>query len=93
MDDADVVVSARYHGCIFAVLRNKSVVGIHEYKIMSLFHRIGAQCILYRTLSELPEFDWQTATPGAAFLEENRMLIRNGILEAMQHGRSRQAGQ
>ncbi len=92
MDDVDVVVSARYHGCILAMLRKKPVVGIRESKIMSLFHRFGARGAFYNTLSELAEFDWQTASPGAAFLEENRTLTRNGMREAMQHVRSRQAG-
>jgi polysaccharide pyruvyl transferase WcaK-like protein len=93
MDNVDVVVSSRYHGCIFAMLRNKPVIGIHESKIMSLFDRFGAPGAFYNTLAELTESDWRTATPGAAFLPENQMLIRNGMLEAMQHVRTRQEGQ
>ncbi len=88
MDDADIVVSARYHGCIFAMLRNKPVIGIRESKIMSLFHRFGARGAFYNTLAELTQFDWDAASPGPAFLEENRSLIRAGMHEAMQHVRS-----
>jgi polysaccharide pyruvyl transferase WcaK-like protein len=43
MDNADTVFSMRYHGCIFAMLRRKTVFGLYEPKCLSLLRRYGAE--------------------------------------------------
>jgi hypothetical protein len=39
IDDADLVLSMRYHGCILAMLRGKRVFGLREHKCFDLLER------------------------------------------------------
>ena len=39
IDQADIVLSMRYHGCILAMLRQKTVFGLREQKIFDLLFR------------------------------------------------------
>jgi hypothetical protein len=41
IDQADLVISMRYHGCILAMLRGKSVFGLREQKCHDLLERYG----------------------------------------------------
>jgi polysaccharide pyruvyl transferase WcaK-like protein len=41
IDRADMVLSMRYHGCIFAMLRDRPAVGIREQKSFELLRRFG----------------------------------------------------
>jgi polysaccharide pyruvyl transferase WcaK-like protein len=41
IDQADLVLSMRYHGCILAMLRGKRVFGLREQKCFDLLSRYG----------------------------------------------------
>jgi hypothetical protein len=53
IDNADMVISMRYHGCILAMLRDRPTIAIREHKCLELFHRYGNDRYFVRDAADL----------------------------------------
>ena len=77
MDNSDLVVSMRYHGCIISMIRGVPTVGIREEKILSLFTRYGNDAFFFRDVEglQLPALD-SYVSPDKILLEDEILIQR-----------------
>ena len=82
IDEAELVLSMRYHGCILAMLRGKCVFGLYEQKCFDLLERYG------NNLSFSAALDYQVHERVAHFsaeskLAEDRLAFYSGLSKAL----------
>jgi polysaccharide pyruvyl transferase WcaK-like protein len=71
IDNADIVLSMRYHGCILAMLRGKPVYGLREPKCFDLLNRYGNE-LSFSTSVEYEAYKYTRWFPPEGHLNEDR---------------------
>ena len=75
IDNADVVISMRYHGCILGMLRDRPTIGVREHKSMDLFRRYGNERYFVRNAAEI-SFDLaQYRAPDALLIRDRAHFV------------------
>ena len=86
IDNADIVVSMRYHGCILSMLRDRPAIAVREHKSLDLFRRYGNERYFVRTAAEI-SFDLsQYHAPDDLLLRDRADFISemNNILATLE---------
>ena len=82
IDDADLVLSMRYHGCILAMLRGKRVFGLREHKCFDLLERYGNKLSFSTSMGN--EIHERTKYfPPANYLSEDRKIFLHELSKAL----------
>jgi polysaccharide pyruvyl transferase WcaK-like protein len=82
IDQADLVLSMRYHGCILAMLRGKPVVGLREHKCLDLLARYGNKQSFSASVTEAHE-DSKYLSP-VNYLKEDREIFLKELRKALE---------
>jgi polysaccharide pyruvyl transferase WcaK-like protein len=82
IDQADLVLSMRYHGCILAILRGKHVFGLHAHKCLDLMSRYGNELSFSESISTEISNAVEYFSP-ATYLSDDRQIFLRELSKAL----------
>jgi hypothetical protein len=94
IDEADQVLSMRYHGCILSMLRGKEVIGLYETKCSDLLDRYGNKELFSVTPTYNPGPKEISYLPIEGTLAKDQLSFFHGLSKALSFvaENARQAG-
>jgi polysaccharide pyruvyl transferase WcaK-like protein len=82
IDESDLVLSMRYHGCILAMLRGKRVFGLREQKCSDLLARYGNKLSFSTSVASALDAGIKYSPPDI-YLDEDRKIFLDGLSKAL----------
>jgi polysaccharide pyruvyl transferase WcaK-like protein len=82
IDQADLVLSMRYHGCILAMLRGKRVMGLSEQKCSDLLARYGNKLSFSSSVANTVSSSIEYSKPNMN-LTKDRTIFLDGLSKAL----------
>jgi hypothetical protein len=76
IDQADIVLSMRYHGCILAILRGKQVFGLRVQKCFDLLSHYGNELSFSNSISTDISKDIEYFSPMIYLSADRQIFIR-----------------
>jgi hypothetical protein len=82
IDESDLVLSMRYHGCILAMLRGKRVFGLHEQKCSDLLARYDNRLSFSTSIANAVGAGIKYSPPNI-YLDEDRKIFLRELSKAL----------
>jgi Polysaccharide pyruvyl transferase len=76
IDESDLVLSMRYHGCILAMLRGKRVFGLREQKCSDLLARYGNRLSFSTSIANAVGAGMKYSPPNVYLHEDSKIFLR-----------------